>query len=64
MYGGEFTSISNWEQFPDALLQDQNKDGLRVIEIMTNRNSNAEEHRKLWEFVSREIDSLLEKENS
>jgi len=64
MYGGQFTSISNWEQFSQVLLQDRNKEGLRVIEIVTNREENAEEHRKLWKFVSREIDSLLEKENA
>ncbi|WP_338449202.1 2-succinyl-5-enolpyruvyl-6-hydroxy-3-cyclohexene-1-carboxylic-acid synthase [Niallia oryzisoli] len=64
MYGGQFTSISNWDQFSETLLQDRNKEGLRVIEIVTNRESNAAEHRKLWKFVSQEINSMLEKENA
>ncbi|KAA9012668.1 2-succinyl-5-enolpyruvyl-6-hydroxy-3-cyclohexene-1-carboxylic-acid synthase [Niallia endozanthoxylica] len=64
MFGGQFTSISNWEQFSQTLLQDRGKEGIRVIEIVTNREKNAEEHKKLWEFVSQEIDSWMEKEDA
>ena len=36
-------------------LKDRNKSGLRVIEMVTNRDKNVKEHRDLWKFVSQEI---------
>ena len=62
MYGGRFTSISNWENFSTTILQDRMSVGLRVIEIVTNREKNVKEHHNLWNFVSQEINSLLEGE--
>jgi 2-succinyl-5-enolpyruvyl-6-hydroxy-3-cyclohexene-1-carboxylate synthase len=62
MYGGRFTSILNWESFSTTILQDRMSVGLRVIEIVTNREKNVKEHRNLWNFVSQEINALLEGE--
>jgi 2-succinyl-5-enolpyruvyl-6-hydroxy-3-cyclohexene-1-carboxylate synthase len=58
MYGGEFTSITDWQHFKTALLQDRQKKGLRVLEIVTDRDNNVKEHRELWKFVSQEINQL------
>ena len=33
----------------------ETKSGLRVIEMVTNRDENAKEHRDLWKYVSQEI---------
>jgi 2-succinyl-5-enolpyruvyl-6-hydroxy-3-cyclohexene-1-carboxylate synthase len=55
LYGGEFVSIDDWDHFASALLNDRNKSGLRVIEMVTNRDENAKEHRDLWKYVSQEI---------
>ena len=63
MYGGRFTSITNWERFSSTLLEDRKSKGLRVIEILTNREQNVKEHHDLWNFVSQEISALLEGEN-
>ena len=63
MYGGRFTSISNWENFSTTILTGSNESvGLRVIEIVTNREKNVKEHHDLWNFVSQEINTLLEGE--
>ncbi len=58
MYGGEFTSITDWQHFKTALLQDRQKKGLRVLEIVTDRDNNVKEHRNLWNIVSQEINEL------
>lgn len=55
MYGGEFSSITNWEHFRNAILQDREKKGLRVLQIVTDRYDNVKEHRELWNVVSQEI---------
>jgi 2-succinyl-5-enolpyruvyl-6-hydroxy-3-cyclohexene-1-carboxylate synthase len=62
MYGGSFTSISNWKSFSSTLLQDRENNGLRVIEMVTNREKNVKEHHDLWNYVSQEISRLLEGE--
>lgn len=55
MYGGQFKSITDWDHFASELLNDRYKSGLRVIEMVTNREKNVKEHRELWNYVSQEI---------
>ena len=57
MYGGKFVSISNWDHLTTTLIGDRDEKGLRVLEIVTNRENNVNEHRELWNFVSQEIKS-------
>jgi 2-succinyl-5-enolpyruvyl-6-hydroxy-3-cyclohexene-1-carboxylate synthase len=59
MYGGQFDSIKDWDHFTSSLLNDRQHDGLRVIEIVTNRDSNVKEHQDLWKRVSQEIRKLI-----
>ncbi len=59
MYGGRFTSIESWDHFTKELIEDRNRSGLRVIELVTNRDENVKEHRDLWNSVSQEINNLL-----
>ena len=47
--------FDDWDHFASALLNDRNKSGLRVIEMVTNRDENVKEHRDLWKYVSQEI---------
>jgi 2-succinyl-5-enolpyruvyl-6-hydroxy-3-cyclohexene-1-carboxylate synthase len=63
MYGGKFISITDWEHFTSALLQDRQSSGLRVLEIVTNRENNVKEHHDLWNYVSQEISRLREGES-
>lgn len=63
MYGGQFISISDWEHFTSILLHDRKSSGLRVVEIVTNRENNVKEHHDLWNYVSQEINRLREGES-
>ncbi len=59
MYGGEFVRVESWDHFTKNFIEDRSKSGLRVIELVTNRDENAKEHRELWNFVSQEINHSL-----
>ncbi|WP_059171492.1 2-succinyl-5-enolpyruvyl-6-hydroxy-3-cyclohexene-1-carboxylic-acid synthase [Bacillus sp. FJAT-27445] len=58
MYGGTFTRVHDWTHFNDAIISAKDKPGLKVIEVVTNREANAAEHRRIWSAVSREISKL------
>ncbi|GLB58617.1 2-succinyl-5-enolpyruvyl-6-hydroxy-3-cyclohexene-1-carboxylic-acid synthase [Cytobacillus sp. NCCP-133] len=60
MYGGHYDLISDWGHFISSFKQSLNTNGLKVMELTTNRDKNVTEHRELWESVSREISRLLE----
>lgn len=59
MYNGKFDRIKDWSHFSAVFLQNQNLEGLKVIEIETARERNLNEHRNLWKSVSREISTRL-----
>lgn len=62
MYGGQYTTTTNWDQFRNAFTNAVEFYGLSVIEITTNRDENVHEHRSLWKNVSREINAVLDGE--
>ena len=45
MYGGTFTRVDHWDQFRRAVKAGMAGDGLHVVEIVTQRTRNAEQHR-------------------
>ena len=55
MYGGDFIRVKDWEQFRKAVVGSFDKEGIKVIEVQTNREENVQSHRKLWNNVSQEI---------
>ncbi len=57
MYGGDFTRVTTWDQFRDALGTGLREDGLHVIEVRTARELNVTMHRQLWRTVE---DALTE----
>lgn len=59
MYNGHYTLCTDWDHFSTSFSQNLQKDGLKVIEIPTNREKNLQEHRELWNSVSQEISRLL-----
>jgi 2-succinyl-5-enolpyruvyl-6-hydroxy-3-cyclohexene-1-carboxylate synthase len=61
MYQGHFQRVENWEEFRQALLEGFSADGLRVIEVPTERTSNVQMHRQLWQAVGK---ALLEQESA
>ncbi len=55
LYDGTYTLASNWHDFKAAVIDSLSKDGLKVIEVPTNREENEVLHRKLWKNVSQEM---------
>lgn len=62
MYNGSYTKVENWDDFYVAVSRSKNEQGLKVIEIPTNRENNVVQHRKLWNSVSREIENYIKGE--
>ncbi|MBS4191802.1 2-succinyl-5-enolpyruvyl-6-hydroxy-3-cyclohexene-1-carboxylic-acid synthase [Bacillus sp. FJAT-49705] len=62
MYGGHYELITSWEHLSSSINANKEKPGLKVMEITTNRDKNIQEHRELWDAVSREISQLLDGE--
>lgn len=63
MFDGTYTLVSTWDDFYRALEESKSSKGLHVIEIPTDRDKNAEQHRMWWTSVSREISRLLRGES-
>lgn len=59
MYGGRFSRVRDWQQFRHACEESLQETGLKVIEVMTERQSNVELHRKLAEKAAKELGRLL-----
>jgi 2-succinyl-5-enolpyruvyl-6-hydroxy-3-cyclohexene-1-carboxylate synthase len=58
MYGGQFRRVSSWEDFRQAVTKGISGGGLQVIEVQTERESNVQMHRRLWQRVSRALEKL------
>ncbi|WP_409302316.1 2-succinyl-5-enolpyruvyl-6-hydroxy-3-cyclohexene-1-carboxylic-acid synthase [Peribacillus sp. SCS-155] len=63
LYEGKYKRVASWEDFAASFKQSFNITGLKVIEIQTNREINVKKHRELWDSVSREIKTVVSKEN-
>jgi 2-succinyl-5-enolpyruvyl-6-hydroxy-3-cyclohexene-1-carboxylate synthase len=59
MYDGTYELISDWNHFTSSIEQNLQNNGLSVMEVTTNRDTNLKEHRDLWNIVSQEISRLL-----
>ncbi len=59
MYGGTFQRISHWHDFRVAINTSIAGGGLHVIEVPTERASNVQMHRQLWQVVA---EALQERE--
>ncbi|QHS23104.1 2-succinyl-5-enolpyruvyl-6-hydroxy-3-cyclohexene-1-carboxylic-acid synthase [Virgibacillus sp. MSP4-1] len=51
MYGGHYERITSLEHLKSSLNQAYNHGGLQVLEVQTNREENAEWHRKQWNEI-------------
>ncbi|WP_019243993.1 MULTISPECIES: 2-succinyl-5-enolpyruvyl-6-hydroxy-3-cyclohexene-1-carboxylic-acid synthase [Bacillus] len=59
MYGGKFTRVEDWEHFKKSFVESFSLNGIKVIELVTEREKNVLDHRNLWNHVSQEINCLL-----
>lgn len=60
MYGGKFTRAGDWEQFRRAVRHGLSGDGLHVVEVVTKRTRNAEQHRDVVASARAAVTGLLQ----
>lgn len=63
MYGGSYEKVQDWDHYQQAFANDLQVNGLRVLEISTDRDRNLSEHRDLWNSVSQEISDVIKSGN-
>ena len=64
LYGGKYNKVQNWDEFEKVFTESFEIQGLKIIEVPTERESNLQKHRNLWSFVSQEIKMVLDREIS
>ncbi|MCP1492831.1 2-succinyl-5-enolpyruvyl-6-hydroxy-3-cyclohexene-1-carboxylate synthase [Peribacillus frigoritolerans] len=64
LYGGKYNKVQNWDEFEKVFKESFEIQGLKIIEVPTERESNLQKHRNLWSFVSQEIKMVLDREIS
>lgn len=52
MYGAAFHQPRTWDEFRSAVKRGLQSDGLTIVEVRTNRESNVVMHRQVWAAVS------------
>jgi 2-succinyl-5-enolpyruvyl-6-hydroxy-3-cyclohexene-1-carboxylate synthase len=61
MYGAKYQQIVDWPGFESTLQTALQQDGLKVIEVPTNRESNVTMHRQMWAAVYQALAATPEK---
>lgn len=59
MFGGSFVKIQDWDHFHEVFHSMIDQQGIKVLEVSTDRDRNLREHRDLWKSVSREISQVI-----
>ncbi|WP_462411226.1 2-succinyl-5-enolpyruvyl-6-hydroxy-3-cyclohexene-1-carboxylic-acid synthase [Neobacillus sp. Marseille-QA0830] len=59
MVNGYYAKIQDWDHFRTEMAQSQDSHGIKVFEVVTNREKNREEHREFWNTVSQEISNFV-----
>lgn len=62
LYGGKYNKVQSWGEFEKVFTESFEIQGLKIIEVPTERESNLQKHRNLWSFVSQEIKMVLDRE--
>ncbi|MFD9629046.1 2-succinyl-5-enolpyruvyl-6-hydroxy-3-cyclohexene-1-carboxylic-acid synthase [Peribacillus muralis] len=64
LYGGKYNKVQSWDELQRVVTESFQIQGLKIIEVPTERESNLHKHRNLWSFVSQEIKLMLDREIS
>ena len=62
MYNGKFTRMKDWDHLKKMMASSDSNKGLNVFEIVTKRDRNTAEHKKIWNTVSQEISKFVKGE--
>lgn len=57
MYDAEYAQVTTKDELA-AILQTPKTKAIRIIEVMTDRATNITTHRKLWQAINEELDTL------
>ncbi|WP_043934016.1 2-succinyl-5-enolpyruvyl-6-hydroxy-3-cyclohexene-1-carboxylic-acid synthase [Bacillus sp. EB01] len=60
LYGGAFTRVETLVDFKNAMMKSREVRGLKIIEVMSDRETNTADHRRIWNSVSQEIKKLVD----
>ncbi|KUP05449.1 hypothetical protein Q73_11550 [Bacillus coahuilensis m2-6] len=60
LFGAQYIRVNSWGEWTLALEHISESKGLKIIEVMTNREENLVQHRNLWEIVSQEINMRMD----
>jgi 2-succinyl-5-enolpyruvyl-6-hydroxy-3-cyclohexene-1-carboxylate synthase len=55
MYRANFQRVVHWEQFRNSIQRAMSESGLHILEVRTERNSNVQMHRHLWQVLDQEM---------
>lgn len=55
LYGATFCDAGNWEMFRAAVREGLRAEGLKIVQVKTNRERNVTMHRAVWQAVSAAI---------
>jgi 2-succinyl-5-enolpyruvyl-6-hydroxy-3-cyclohexene-1-carboxylate synthase len=59
LYDGKYAKVDSWDHLHHVFSKSLENEGLNVIEVPTERETNVTKHRNLWNSVSREISMVL-----
>jgi 2-succinyl-5-enolpyruvyl-6-hydroxy-3-cyclohexene-1-carboxylate synthase len=58
MYGATFRRIADWAAFRAAVNAGLQADGVSIVEVASDRDSNVTMHRAVWQAVSAALADL------
>lgn len=59
MYGGKFVRATDWNVFRNVYEDSLKTNGLKVIEVVTDRSENVRLHKQIWNQVERTVQAKL-----
>jgi 2-succinyl-5-enolpyruvyl-6-hydroxy-3-cyclohexene-1-carboxylate synthase len=62
LYGAQYAKVFQWEDLKIAMMDALEHEGIHIIEIPTDRDKNLQNHRLMWDQVSREINHFFQGE--
>lgn len=58
LYNASFCDVQDWKEFRTAVKNGLEKDGLQIVQVKTNRETNVTMHRAVWKAVSTALERI------
>lgn len=58
LYNANFCDVQDWKEFRTAVKNGLEKDGLQIVQVKTNRETNVTMHRAVWKAVSTAMERI------